>query len=152
MNIKPISVSAITQAVEARLLADAALADVRISRSEEINSLPSSCPWVGVYRADCQFPIRTLGMGAGFRGQRVQVVLLAQESDPASGAACEDRLNELVDKLIAAILSEPTLGGVVHTVDDFSVRYPDYRRVDDDIYMQTAMVQFSVITTVGGTQ
>ena len=152
MNIVPVSVSAVTQAVEARLRVDPRFKDVTLARSEEINEIPAACPWVGVYRADCQFPTRTLGAGPGYRHQRISVVLLAQESDPGSGAACEDRLNELVNMLVSSLLSEPTLGGVVHTIDDFSVRYPDYRRVDDDVYMQTAMILFTAITTVGGTQ
>lgn len=153
MNIIPVSVSTITRAVAARLLADARLKDVTVQRSEEMNETPSLCPWVGVYRAECAFPSRTLGSGiAGWRGQRVNVILLAQESDPGSGEACEDRLNELVDKVLSALLSDMTLGGAAQTLDEVTVRYPDYRRVSDGPYMQTAMIFFTAITMVGGIQ
>lgn len=152
MIILPVSVSVVTQAVERILSADTRLESVTIERSSEINATPGRCPWVGVYRSECAFPIRTLGVGAGFRSQRVQVILLAQESDPGSGWACEDRLNALVDNLVSALLSDATLGGAVHTVDEFTVRYPDYRRVSEGPYVQTAMIQFTAITNVGGIQ
>lgn len=152
MIVKPVSVSVVTQAVEARLRADPALAAATITRSDEINAVPSLCPWIGVYRADCAFPQRTLGVAPGWRGQRVQVMVLAQEADGTSGAACEDRLNELVDAIIAALLADTTLGGAVHAIDDLTVRYPDYRRVSDAGYLQTAMIIFTALTTVGGIQ
>lgn len=150
MIITPVSVSAVTQAIE-RMLRDG-LPGVSVERSSEINADPSRMPWVGVYRADCSFPTRTLGLGSGYRGQRVSVIVLAQESDPTSGDRCEDRLNGLVDQIISLLLSESTLGGTVHTVDEFSVRYPDYQRVGDSQYVQTAMIVFTAITTVGGNQ
>lgn len=153
MSITPVSVSTITRAVAERLLADARLKDVRVQRSEEMNETPSLCPWVGIYRAECAFPPRVLGHGiAGLRGQRVNVILLAQESDAGSGEACEDRLNELVDKILSVLLGDTTLGGAVHTLDEVTVRYPDYRRVSDGPYMQTAMILFTAITMVGGNQ
>jgi len=148
MNIVPVSVSVVTQAVE-KVLRDT-ISTGNIERSGEINADPSRCPWVGVYRSDCQFPSRTLGFGSGYRGQRVGVIILAQESDPVSGDRCEDRLNVLVDQIISSLLSEPTLGGAVNTIDEFTVRYPDYQKVGNDQYVQTAMILFTAITTVGG--
>jgi hypothetical protein len=150
MIIVPVSVSVITQAVERLLRADVRMEHVVLARSDEVNALPSQCPWVGIYRADCQFQQRTLGYGQGFRKQRVQVMILAQEADASSGAACEDRLNALVDKIVSILLTDTTLGGAVEAVDEFAVRYPDYRRVADNSYMQTAMITFTALVNVGG--
>ena len=123
MNILPVSVSVVTKAVERRLQLDERLADVNIERSAEINEIPSRCPWVGIYRAECAFPHRALGTGiAGWRGQRVNVAILAQDSDPKAGDACEDRVNELVDKVLSALLSDTTLGGAVQALDEVTVR------------------------------
>ena len=153
MNILPVSVSTVTKAVERRLQLDERLADVNIERSAEINEIPSRCPWVGVYRAECAFPHRALGTGiTGWRGQRVNVAILVQDSDPKAGDACEDRVNELVDKVLSVLLSDTTLGGAVQALDEVTVRYPDYRRVSDGPYMQTAMIFFTAITMVGGIQ
>lgn len=148
MTIQPLSVSAITQAVERVLLRDLTMEGVTVERSTEVNSTPAYCPWVGVYRAESQFPARTLGVSTGYRTQRTQVLLILQETDASSGAACEDRLNELVSKVVAVLLSDTTLGGVVNTLEEFTVRYPDYRRVDDDSYLQTAMLFFTAINPV----
>jgi hypothetical protein len=149
VNIKPVSVSLVTQSVERILREHPDFAGTSIERSDETNTDPAACPWVGIYRADNSFPLRVLGAG-GFRGQRMNLVLMAQEADPTSGANCEDRLNTLVDKIISVLLSDTSLGGVVHTIDEFTVRYPDHRRVDDDMYMQTALIFFTALTTVGG--
>lgn len=152
MIIQPVSVSVITQAVQKMLQSDVRLAAALVVRSEEVNAVPGQCPWIGIYRSDCQFPQRVLGYGPGFRGQRVQVMILAQEADGSSGEACEDRLNALVDKIVSVLLTDTTLGGAVLAVDDFAVRYPDYRRVADSSYMQTAMITFTALVNVGGTQ
>ena len=152
MIIQPVSVSVVTQAVERILSADHRLAEATVTRSAEMNEDPGRCPWLGVYRSDCQFPSRTLGLGQGYRGQRIQIMILAQESDGGSGAACEDRLNALVDNAVSALLTDSTLGGAVLGIDDFSVRYPDYRRVNDNEFMQTAMIVFTAMAHVGGTQ
>lgn len=150
MIIKPVSVSDVTKAIKRQLLSDNGMDEVNIERSEEINALPGRCPWVGIYRAECAFPSRTLGVGAGYRGQRIQVILLAQDSDQSSGDACEDRVNDLVDRILSVLLSDSTLGGAVHTLDEVTVRYPDYRRVSDGPYIQTAMIFVTAITMVGG--
>ena len=147
MNLQPVSVSAITTALAAQLRADHRLADVNIERSAEINALPSRCPWIGVYRVAVQYPSRTLGLGSGYRGQSVQLIIFAQAANAQSGAACEDSLESLVRDILSTLLTDPTIGGAVQTLDEIEVQYPDIQKTADAWYLQTAAIY---ITALGG--
>lgn len=149
MILAPLNVSAITAAVRDRLSADVRLKAARIERGAEINKDPALCPWVGIYRASVQYPSRTLGLGQGYRGQRVQLVLLTQHADWASGEACEEALEALNVDVLSVLLSDPRLGGVVDGLDEIEVQYPDYQRTQSGQYIQTSAIY---ITALGGIQ
>lgn len=147
MTITPVNVSTITSAIESLLTNHNDLQDVLVERSTEINELPHRCPWVGIYRSGVEYPLRTLGMGSGFRGQRISFVLMAQHSDATSGEECEERLEQLIVNVIGALLSDPSLNGTVDTLDEFSVEYVDYLQTDAG-YVQTAGIYFTALTSV----
>lgn len=145
--ITPINVSTITAAVVTRLQVDTRLAECQIERSAELNDVPGRCPWIGVYRFGVKYPLRTLGLGAGQRYERVALAVFVQHSDPSSGEECEDLLEGLIMNVVSALLSDPSLGGVVDTLDEFEVSYLDYSQSDAG-YMQTAGIYFTAITSV----
>lgn len=150
MIIVPTDVSSITRAVQQMLADDATIgiAGVRVERSAEPNETPTEHGWLGVYRDRIDYPPRTLGMGAGYRNQRIRLFILAQESDPSSGEECEDRLEKLLQNTIGVLLSDPSLRGTVQTLDEFSVLHEDYSKTSDGIYIQMAKIEFTGIIPV----
>lgn len=147
MRLTPFNVSLVTAAVRDILLADPKIT-ATIQRSEEINQDPSMCPWIGIYRTRVAYPTRALGFGPGMRNQLIGIMLLLQEADGSSGESCEERLELLIQQVLTTILSDPTLGGVVATLDEVEVQYPDYQRTAGN-FLQTAVVY---ITALGGIQ
>jgi len=149
--LTPFNVSQVTKAIVTQLRADHRLTDARIERSEEVNSIPSQCPWIGVYRQSVQYPSRTLGLGTGYRGQRVGVMLLLQQADPSSGEACEQALESLVQTVLSVLMTDSTIGGSVMTIDEIEVQYPDYQKTADSVFMQTAAIYFTALGGVTAT-
>lgn len=121
-------------------------ADVDIDRSCEEKLTPTAHGWVGIYRDGIQYPLRTLGMGSGYRMQQIRLYLLVQESDPTSGSECEDRLERLLQKVVGVLLSDPSLKGTVNTLDDFSVSYRGF--INDGMYLQMARIDFTGLIPV----
>lgn len=144
-TIAPVNVSDITATVVETLRKFPALEGCRIERSEEPDNDPNSGTYVGVYRVGVQYPIRALGMGGGFRDQRVRMLIIARASDMSGGEACELALETLVRSVLTALFSDNTLGGTVGMLDEFEVDYTRYDRVGS-VYMQTAQIQFVAIT------
>ena len=144
-TVTAVNVSTVTAALVSLL--DEALGNVAVVRAEEINETPGNCPWVGVYRDNVEYVIKTLGFGSGMREQRINLVVVVQESDGTSGERCEDRLEELLKNVVGAILSDVTLRSTVQVVTDFQVRYADYRKIGGG-FMQTAAVYLTAVTTV----
>lgn len=147
IEIKPVNVAAITEKIVEILKDYPALQDATIERSEEVNEIPGRCPWISVYRSGVEYPLRTLGLGAGFRRQRIEFIIYAQEADGTDAEECEIRLEALIVSVVGALLSDPTLRGAVDTIDEFSVRYVDYDKTETG-YMQTAAIYFTAITSV----
>jgi hypothetical protein len=147
--IKPVNVTNITEAI-VTMLTNAQgphLSAARVTRDDELNEIPGLCPWIGVYRMGVSYPSRVLGLGSGFRGQRIELAVFCQHSDATSGEQCGERLEELIVEVISTLLSDPTLNKSVDTVDNFEVRYIDYAR-DDAGYFQTAAVYLTAVTMV----
>lgn len=142
MTIVPINFSEVTKAIEAMLddAADIGQAGVIIERSEEINESPTKHGWIGIYPDQISFPLRTLGMGAGYRNQAIRPFLLVQESDLSSGAECEDRLEALLQKVVGVLLSDPSLRGTVQTLaEELTVRRVKFGK-SEGVYMQMAQI------------
>lgn len=147
--ITPTNVATITQAVLEMLrdAPDVGVAGVEVERSCEPRMTPTAHGWVGVYRERIDYPARTLGMGGGYRNQLIRLFLLVQETDMTSGAECENRLEELLQKVIGVLLSDPTLKGTVQTLDEFSVSHESYDK-SDGVYMQMARIDFTGVIPV----
>jgi hypothetical protein len=149
MEITPVNVAAVTDALVQLLRAR--LANTAIGRASELNEDVNNCPWIGVYRDNVRYEVRTLGYGSGMRTQRITLVVAVQESDPDSGDKCEDRLEALLVRVVGALLSDTTLGGTVAVIENLEVRYADYQKVGNS-YMQTAAVYLTAQTTVNASQ
>jgi hypothetical protein len=146
--IVPTNVSGITQAIESMLndSPNVGQAGVIVERSAEERKTPTAHGWVGIYREGISYPPRTLSMGSGYRMQEIRLYLLLQESDPSSGDECEDRLESLLQKVVGVLLSDPSLGGTVNTLDAFSVTYALFK--GDNGYMQMARIDFTGLIPV----
>lgn len=147
MIVSAVNVSVVTNGIVEMLKQWPALANATISRSEEINETAGGCPWIGVYRDNVDYVIKTVGYGSGMRDQRMNLVVLVQEADGVSGEKCEDRLEALLREVISAILSDVTLGGTARVVDELTVRYSDYRK-EGGSFMQTAAIYLTAVTVV----
>lgn len=147
--ITPTNVARVTQAVLEMLrdAPDVGAAGVEVERSCEPRLSPTTHGWVGVYRDRIDYPSRALGMGSGYRNQMIRLFLLVQETDLTSGTECEDRLEELLQKVIGVLLSDPSLKGTVATLDEFSVRHESYEE-SDGVYMQMARIDFTGVIPV----
>lgn len=152
MIIVPTNIANVTQAVFEMLrdAPDVGGKGVMVSRSEEPNETPTLHGWVGVYRDRIDYPTRTLGLGGGYRNQLIRLFLLVQATDASSGSECEDRLEELLQKVIGVLLSDPTLKGTVDTLDEFSVIHQSYEK-SGGMYMQKARIDFTGVIPVSAT-
>lgn len=150
MIIVPVNVDGITQAVKDMWTDDIQIgvAGVLVERYEPVNKEPTEHGWVSVYRARVDYPPRALGLGAGYRQQFVRLFALVSESDMTSGEQCGTRLDDLLQKLVGTLLSDPTLKGTVDTLDEFSVDYFDYTKDGNNVYMQSAQLNFTGIIPV----
>jgi hypothetical protein len=151
MNIVTNDISEMALAVRDLLKDSQAVQDVEanVQVAEPLNEDPSRCPWVGVYPLRTPFPLRTLGMGSGFRGQENEFVLVCQATHPNDGEACLQALGALVKAVTGVILSDTSLKGTVQTIGDFEVEFLGTLKINDSI-MQTASIRAVGLTTVSG--
>lgn len=146
MTFTPVNVAEITEALRAQIDDAPGIEDATVERAEALPTSASRCPWVGVYRTRAQLPVRTLGVGSGFRGHTIELAAVCLERG-ATGAECEDRVEMLVQSVLAAILNDTTLGGRVLTLDEIEVRYESYDKSEGH-YMQRVAVYLSALTQV----
>lgn len=118
-----------------------------IEHGEKPPESESNCPWVGVYCISHKLVGRTIGAGAGMRYQRATFWLVVKEVSPNSGNECSAKLESLIQNLTSALLSDTSLGGTVDFMDDITVNYPEWGKTTG-VYLQTAVIQFTVQTTV----
>lgn len=150
--IRTVNVATVQAGLGALLVNDGALADMTtlaIQHGEEIVSSETGCPWVGVYCVGVQYELRTLGFGAGMRRQKIQFMVVCVEQSGNSGNECTQKLEALVQAVNSAILSDPSLGGTVDTIDEMRTDYPQWGK-SEGVYVQTAVTQFTAVTMVTG--
>ena len=149
MNI--VSVNAYTKAVVKQLRNHPLTQGIDISRSEEINTLPNRCPWIGVYRSGVQYPVRVLGNQGGSRYQYVDLILVCQQVNYNSGAECEDAMEQMIADVIAALWDNQSLKdndqapGLCDVLDKLEVMYTKYVK-EQNAYMQTAMIYVTALS------
>lgn len=144
----PVNTAEVTEALRAQIDNAPGLESVTVERSEVPAEDPSQCPRVGVYRVRTRFPSRTIGMGTGFRGQHLELIVMVTETG-RDGPACEDALELLVQRVVAALLNDTSIGGLAQNLDDIEVRYDDYARTEAGVFMQRAVI---FVTAVGMVQ
>lgn len=145
----PVNVSDITKNCEERLQNAIQFEDVQLTvmRSEEINDLPRACPWVGIYVEGVDYPVKTIGRAAGFRGEAVRLVFVIQEMSNQAGASCSDALNELHAKVLEVLFEDTTFGGNAQSIGEVSLKYESYLK-KENVYMQTAYLYVEVLTAI----
>lgn len=151
ITITAIDASTVLEAVRMQLAAwpDIATLQGPITRGEPINQDSNKCPWIGVYPVGEDYPSRTLGFGAGYRTQQIGVVVVVQASSRDSGQVCQDQLEGMKQAAISALLSDPSLGGTVDVIDQFSVRYATAAQQAGEPYFQSAAINFTGLKPVG---
>lgn len=148
-TIASVNVGTITDALVAWLKSwpDLADAGATVEDSEPVNDQPDRCPWVGVYRSRCDFQQRALGLGSGYRMQRVSIALALTASSVDSGKDCKDRLEALVQMVTSALCTNESLSGTVQALDELSVVYSNYA-VHGASYFQEAVVSVTAVVPV----
>jgi len=149
MSIRTTNTSTITTAVQTLLRAALPYAqgELIVERAEPINAVPGRCPWVGIYRQSVRAVPRTLGLSSGYRRQEVSLALVMTESSSQSGELCEEKLEELVQNVLSAVLSDESLLGTVDSLGDVHTIYRDYRK-EGNSYFQEAVIQFTALVNV----
>lgn len=149
MTVIPVNVADVTEAVLGMLANDTRFSQVTAERAGALNERPGVCPWIGVYRSATRFVPRLIGMGQqGVFDQKIDLVVLAQESDGTSGAECEVRLEQLISNLASVLLSDPSLAGTVLGLESITVRYDSYDQLASKEYMQTAAIYITATARV----
>ncbi len=140
---------AVTDALVAWLREWPALVDMQatIDDAEPMNESPERCPWVGVYHSRTAFVPRTLGLGAGYRMQRLTIVLGLNCSSVDSGEDCKRRLGALVQAVTSALCSNESISGTVHTLEDIDIVRSNYAQVGGQFF-QEAVVTFTAVVPV----
>jgi hypothetical protein len=153
MTITPTNVASIAASIQDLLQKWPGLQDVTITRGEFVNQNPDSAPWIGIYPLGIQYPIRSLGLGSGFRKQQISFAVVTQAQTAPSddgGASCMDALEDLNQKVISCILSNDSLGGFVTALDNFSVQYASAKTQADDPNFQSSIITFTGEKSVSG--
>lgn len=136
----PLQANAITKAVQKMLKADPRLENITtIERSPLLNEDPSKCPWIGIYRDESTFEVRTLGLGPGARRQQTRIVLVLQVSNANDGEQTEDELEEYVSYALDVLFSDATLLGNVSTITLSSAKYRLVQVQEDDFFQQAEL-------------
>lgn len=151
MTIYVTDVHEVTEAIEQTLKENVDLIEIglEVEIGEQINEDPNRCPWVGVYRQGIRYPSRALGAGSGYRQQRIALVLVLQHANLNSGSECSRQLEDLIKKVMSAVLSDESLRGKVDILDEVEVSYTNYNfDKENGFFMQTAAVQFVGLVNV----
>lgn len=123
--------------------------ELRVTRGEEVNESPDLAPWCGIYPLGDDFPIRTLGVGNGFRQQRQAIAIIVQNVSRTSGAECQDVLGQMQKAIVDCILSDTSIGGTMDIVDDFSVSYSAPAQQAKTTSFQSSVIKFTAAKAVG---
>lgn len=140
-----INITALTTALYDRLVGYAPLAGLNcsIARSTRINFDPSITPWVGVYPGNIS--TRPRAMGGKSWDNSVELQIIAQASSlTLDGTAASDILEDVIEKIHAAINSDLTLGvvGVRVTGTSREYRYVVFdSEGDGDLFMPQAIIK-----------
>ena len=136
-----ISIDSISTAFTSQLNNDA---DVRgiteVSAGEYVNVDINRAPWIGVYRGGVKYEPRTLGYNNWEATPSIKVVV--QSNSLNSGAECQERLEEYIQKIIVAINLDKTLSNNVEMLNSIAVDYGFIETDRSSLYFQSAIITF----------
>lgn len=143
--------SSVLDALRKMLLSWEAIADSHacVDVGEEVNVDPDKAPWIGIYSIKAVYPIRTLGMGNGFRQQREGIAVVVQNVSRTSGRECRKLLGSLQKSVVDCILSDTSIGATMDVVDDFQVSYATVANQGKQVSFQSAVITFTAVRQVG---
>ena len=99
------------------------LSDVKeIERGEYANRDAARAPWIGVYRSDVSYEPRALGNHNRSWLATVTQKLIVQVYS-GTGEAAEDELEDLVSRVMAALLGDLTLRNYVEMLRSLKIQY-----------------------------
>ncbi len=132
----------VTKAFIAAFEADPEFEGFNIERSEYINTNPSACPWLGVYRGNMDYSPETLGEGSDHWTGLITVNVIVQATSLNSGADSEDLLEGYIESVISKIFADTTIGTVVDMVNSVRVTYSYVAEDEESMHFQSAIVEF----------
>lgn len=109
-----------------------------VGRDEPINEDPNRVPWVCVYKGGIKYDPRTLGYNS-FEAD-IELRVLVQATSLKSGEDCSELIDDYVQKIVAAIRADKTIGGTVDIVTNLSVDF-SYTETDrSTLFFQMAEI------------
>ncbi len=139
-----VNVSDITKAIHQLILDDSDLQELleasHVVRSGFVNVNPGLTPWAGVYKASVEYVPRSLGQHSGTWQLLVNTQVLLQVFSADTGEDAEDKLEELIQKLMHLIFENLTLKDTVDMTLGFKVEYRFLEGENETSYFQMAMV------------
>ncbi len=139
-----VNVSTITNAVYELILDDLELQELleasHVVRSGFVNVNPGLTPWAGVYKSSVEYTPRSLGQHSGTWQLTVGTQVLLQVFSADTGEDAENKLEDLIQKLMRLIFDNLTLKGTVDMTLGFNVEYRFLEGENETSYFQMAMV------------
>ena len=119
------NITAITTALQEQLQSNQYVAlflnNQSVGRDEPINEDPNRVPWVCVYKGSIAYDPRTLGYNS-FEAD-IAIRVLVQATSLKSGEDCSTLIDDYVQKIVAAIRSDKTIGGTVDIITSIAVEF-----------------------------
>lgn len=110
-------------------------------RDELVNQLPDRAPWGGLYKRRRRLEPRTLGAGSSSRMENADLIVILQASNINSGAEAADELEDMIKRVLDALIAEPTIKGRLDMVNDIEVEYLyELGEEPEQMYFQSAML------------
>lgn len=119
--------------------------EATIEDAEPVNESPEHCPWVGVYHSRTDLVARTLGLGAGYRMQRISLALALTAASADSGHDCKVRLGALIQAVCSALCSNESISGTVVTLEDIGVVRSNYAQVGGQFFQEAVVTVTAVV-------
>lgn len=113
-----------------------------VVRGEYVNKDASQTPWCGVYRTDVEYLPKVLGHHSR-SWQALLTVKLVVQAHATTGPEAEDACEDAVQRIMAAVLSDLTVGNTVEMLKSVKMEY-SY----DETTSSTLDFQWAFITLV----
>lgn len=142
--------SKITAALVKQLKDDPELIELQaeISRNRYINMNPENTPWIGIYKNSVPYDPRSLGRHSTSFKASPDLRIIAQMGG-LDEIKVEDRLEELVQRILDAVWSDSTFDGQVDMVTGFDVQYSFEESKSVDQYFQWAIISVKLEVSTG---